>query len=316
MPLIVQSPPESRQIVFDNDGKPAAGARLRFFNAGTTTPQVTYQDAALAIPHTDPVVADSKGRVPRIYLVEGQYRLRVERADGVLIYDDDDLQGSFQTAEEGETPDVDPNGVLQTGDMKFRYDTAQIAGWVRANGNTLGSPTSGATERANADAEDLFTFLWQKDSNLAVSGGRGASAAADWAANKTITLPDLRGRVPVGLDTMGAAAAGRLTDATMTPDGETLGATGGAQLHTLTKAQLPTDPPTGTVATTVTLNNAANLLQFNNFSLSGGGSQVPLGSPVNPSATAVSTFTGAPLGSGEGHLNVQPSIAVTFYLKL
>jgi microcystin-dependent protein len=315
MPLIVQSPPESRSIIIGDDGKPAAGARLFFFDANTTTPQVTYTDVTLATPHTHPVVADSKGRVPRIFLLEGRYRVRVEQANGVLLYDDDDLQGSFQTAETGDTPDFDPNGIFQTGDLKFRYDTSQIPGWVRSNGNSIGSPTSGATERANADMEDLFVYLWQKDSNLAVPGGRGGSAAADWAANKTIATPDLRGRTPVGLDTMGAAASGRLTDATMSPNATTLGATGGSQLHVLTKAQLPTDPPTGTVSTSVTLNNASNLLRFTAFSLTGTGSQVPLGSTISPSASASSTFTGAPLGSGQGHSSMQPSILGTFYIK-
>ncbi len=45
----------------------------------------------------------------------------------------------------------------------------------------------------------------------------------------TFNLPDFRGRTPAGIDNMGGSAAGRLTSTTMTPDGNTVGATGGAQ---------------------------------------------------------------------------------------
>jgi len=47
----------------------------------------------------------------------------------------------------------------------------------------------------------------------------------------TFNLPDLRGRVAAGKDDMGGAAAGRLTNATMSPNGATLGAVGGGQTN-------------------------------------------------------------------------------------
>src|SRR5947208_1688739 len=77
---------------------------------------------------------------------------------------------------------VDPTTIFQTGQIIPMYGTGVLTGFVRANGRTIGSATSGATERANADAQSLFQNLWGADANLAVSGGRGASAAADWAA--------------------------------------------------------------------------------------------------------------------------------------
>src|SRR6185369_3563254 len=83
------------------------------------------------------------------------------------------------------------------------------------------------------------TFLYGADANLAVSGGRGASAAADWAANKTIALPDFRGRALAGLDDMGSTAAGRLTSTYFGTSAIVLGASGGAESQTLTTAQLP-----------------------------------------------------------------------------
>jgi len=81
-------------------------------------------------------------------------------------------------------------------------------GWLKANGGTIGSATSGGTLRANADVSALFTALWTDFSNTILpiqdSAGaastRGASAAADFAANKRMPVFDLRGEFIRGLD--------------------------------------------------------------------------------------------------------------------
>ncbi|TVR08168.1 MAG: hypothetical protein EA385_10640 [Salinarimonadaceae bacterium] len=312
MPLIVQSPPESRQIVIDDNGVPAAGAKLFFFDAGTTTPQVTYSDAGLSIPLPHPVVADSRGRVPRIYLLEGQYRIRVERSDGLLLYDDDDIQGSFQTAEQGETPEFDPTGVASTGQIAPAYDLSTRAGWVRLNGRSIGTPSSGATERANADTEALYLFLWQRDAD--VQGGRGASGAADWAANKALFLPDFRGRAAFVSDTMGSTAAERLTDLVMTPDGATLGATGGAQAVPLTEAQLP--EVTKTTSNNGNHTHPVNQPSGGNFGAAGGGINASPGSSTQSTGTAGAHDHTVTFGGGENHPNIPPAIVVGAYIKL
>lgn len=133
----------------------------------------------------------------------------------------------------------------ETGDYKHTARANAPAGWVFADGRTIGNGSSGATSRANADTEALFLLLYQDygDAILPVSGGRGASAAADFAANKTITLPDLRGRALFGHDNpTGSSAAGRITaSGTGHPgiNGAQLGAAGGADRRTLTTAQIP-----------------------------------------------------------------------------
>ena len=82
-----------------------------------------------------------------------------------------------------------------TGDVKTTLKTAADAGWVMMNDGTIGDASSGATTRANADTQALFTLLWTNvsNTNCPVSGGRGASAAADFAAHKTIALPKMLG---------------------------------------------------------------------------------------------------------------------------
>jgi microcystin-dependent protein len=55
----------------------------------------------------------------------------------------------------------------------------------------------------------------------------------------TFNLPDLRGRAIFGLDNMGGSAANRITIAGGNFNGATLGATGGAENHMLSQAEMP-----------------------------------------------------------------------------
>lgn len=100
------------------------------------------------------------------------------------------------------------NSVFQTGDVMFKARSSTPAGWVRMDGNSIGSASSGATARANADTLALFTHLWTDFPNtvlvIQTSAGanttRGASAAADFAANKRMPVFDTRGNVIRDLD--------------------------------------------------------------------------------------------------------------------
>lgn len=119
---------------------------------------------------------------------------------------------------------------VPTGTIRACFKLTADTGWVRLNGRTIGSATSGANERANADCETLFKYLWANldDTRAPVVGGRGASSTADWSANKRITLPSSRDRVMVGMATMGSSDAGLISlfDTTI------MGNTGGDEGHT------------------------------------------------------------------------------------
>ena len=195
--------------------------------------------------------------------------------------------------------------------------TTSPTGWVRCNARTIGNASSGATERANADTETLFTFLWTNysDSVCAVSSGRGVSAAADYAANKTITLPDLRGRGLFGLDDMGNSAASRL--GSVITSQTTNGASGGTETVTLTSAEIPSHTHTGTTAS-----NGAHTHSYLNAD--SGGSDIAGGVTYsrNNSGTTGSngahthTFTTDATGSGGAHSNMPPAFLTTFIIKL
>lgn len=120
-------------------------------------------------------------------------------------------------------------GFDTTGDVKLTLKTTAPAGWVLANDGTIGSATSGATARANADCQALFILLWTNvaDAYAPVSGGRGGSAAADWAANKTIGLTKMLGRA--------LAVAGSGSGLTA----RALGLTVGTETHLLDTTEIP-----------------------------------------------------------------------------
>lgn len=62
------------QTVIDPNGVPLPGALLYFYVSGTTTPLNTYSDPLLTTPNTNPVVANSAGVFPNIFL-SGNYKV-------------------------------------------------------------------------------------------------------------------------------------------------------------------------------------------------------------------------------------------------
>lgn len=310
---------------FDNSTHlPLSGGKLYLIQAGTTsTPQNCYQDSGLTIAYANPLTLDSGGRVPQLFCADGTIKLRLTNSAGVQQLVQDNIMVIGASSGGGGGGSVDATTILATGDVKSRYGTGTLAGFVRMNGRTIGSATSGATERANADAQALFEYLWQSDANLVVSTGRGASSAADWAANKTIALPDGRGRVLAGLDDMGSSAAGRLTATYFGSAATTLGVAGGSQSHTITIAEAPAHTFSGTTSTNNVGHTHTSLqptLKTGTPTSNGGGS-VWLGADVSTSTTGESaphthTFGGTTDGGGGAHSIVPPMILVTNYIKL
>jgi hypothetical protein len=82
-----------RPTLFDANGAPISGGKVYFYDAGTSTPRNVYSNPDLAGGHvlTQPVEADSAGRLPVIYIATGAYKVIVTDASGVLIYSADNL---------------------------------------------------------------------------------------------------------------------------------------------------------------------------------------------------------------------------------
>lgn len=221
------------------------GASLYIFDAGTTTARTVYKDQGLTIAHASPILADGGGVLPAIFTSGIAYKARLIAPNGQLIREVDGIPGDVATAVAGggggSTSD------LVSGDVIWSYMTGPRPNFVRPNGRTIGSAASGASERANADTQALYIWLWTYDTTLAVVGGRGGTALADYNANKPLTLPDFRGRSLRGLDDMGNASAGILAGATFTAGVSTqLGARLGTSAETLAVGQIPGHAHTGT----------------------------------------------------------------------
>lgn len=175
--------------------------------------------------------------------------------------------------------------IIKTGMMIDYWGSAAPSGWILSDGGTIGKSGSGASNRANDDTQTLFTLLWNavSDTYCPVSGGRGASASADFSAGKTLTIPNAKGRTTVGLNAASAFSY--------------LGLTIGSETHSLIEAELPSHTHT-----------------YNETTASGGATA---GSDENflKSGLASSVSTGS-TGSGTAHNNIQPSITCNKIIKL
>jgi microcystin-dependent protein len=306
---------QSNTQIHDANGKPFINARAYFYKGGTSTPITVYKTYSLGSinAHPNPVVTNGNGYFPPVFFDEadGFYRERLTTAQGVVIYDVDGIPIIGPSAGGGGGGDnpVDPNSVLITGDMIAGYREGQRNGFVRANGRTIGAAISGASERANSDTQPLFEFLWNTDTTLAVVGGRGISSLADWTANKQMTLPDWRSRALIGTDIMGNIAAGIIT-------GAVLGFGTGETAHTLTAAEMPNHAhPLSDPGHDHSWGNRAQP-----FAITPGNfGSYAQGGPDPSALRTYSSFTGitmSAVGGGQSHNNVQPSRALTIYIRL
>lgn len=174
-----------------------------------------------------------------------------------------------------------------TGDVKLTLKTTADSTWVMMDDGTIGDGSSGATTRANADTSDLFALLWNNvsDTYAPVSGGRGASAAADFAAHKKISLTKVLGR--------SLAVAGAGSGLTSRSLGQTLG----EETHVLTTSEMPSH--------THTLNAYGNVPAISaNFATSSDILRSTSGGPTNST------------GGDGAHNNMQPTSFLNVMVKL
>lgn len=297
-----------------------ANSVLSVFQGGTLTLANCFQDIGLALSAPNPMTADQTARLPVFYVADGIYSVRLVDQFGVEIYFYPQVPSIGASTSGGGGSAVDPTTIAQTGDPIWLPIDNTRAGWVRMNSRTIGSPTSGATERANNDAQNLFLYVWNNftDALCPVISGRGVSAAADWAANKQITTLDMRGRGPYGLDTMGNTAAGVLTLANLGVDPTVASLAIGEEKHLLGTPELPTITPAGTnSAPVVTAKRRNRSDTFSPGSTEFITENQTDGNSVDNAVTASApTFTGTPFGGGGTHNNTPPGRVGTWFQKL
>ena len=87
------------QQAFDSSGNTLAGAKLYFYEAGTSTPQNVYSDISLETPLPFPVVANGAGRFPPIYMQDVAYKIALFTEKDELIWTADDVYINTNTAD-------------------------------------------------------------------------------------------------------------------------------------------------------------------------------------------------------------------------
>jgi len=131
------------------------------------------------------------------------------------------------------------------------------------------------------------------------------------SAGSTFALPDLRGRVVAGKDDMGGSSQNRLTGQTGGVDGDTLGAAGGLETHTLTEAQLAshTHQALNPASSGDDSGDRFNIVNTQTDGSHAGGTQTYRTSSGGNQNLINTT------GSGSAHNNVQPTLILTYIIK-
>lgn len=160
-------------------------------------------------------------------------------------------------------------GIAPTGVVLPFAGTSAPTNWLLCDGSAVSRTTYAA----------LFTAI-----GTTYGSGDGST---------TFNLPDLGGRVPAGKE----ATATRLTSAGSGITGSTLGATGGAETHTLTVAQMPA--------------HSHSTQGYNTGSVVGSSTTAATGvSGANPNQIPTNSQ-----GSGSAHNNTQPTIVLNYIIK-
>jgi hypothetical protein len=83
--------PEGKQSFTNSAGAPLVGGKVYTYDAGTTNPRTTYQDAAGTVPNANPVILDARGEA--VIYWSGTYKVVLKDALDNTIYTVDNYKG-------------------------------------------------------------------------------------------------------------------------------------------------------------------------------------------------------------------------------
>jgi microcystin-dependent protein len=190
-----------------------------------------------------------------------------------------------------------------------------LAGAITVNGTV---PIGAGMDYWGTSAPSLWLFSYGQAVSRTTYAALFAVYGTTYGAgdgSTTFNLPDKRGRSSFGKDDMGGTSANRITNQTGGWNGDTLGAAGGAETHTLTGPQLPVTTPSGSVSVSVT-----NPFTPADRSKAGG-----VGAPQEngfwfgsfgpaEAMTASGSFSGNSFGGGGAHNNLPPGIVCNYII--
>lgn len=144
--------PQPKQIAFDSAFNPGIAYQFYTYDTGTLTPKATYQDAALSIPNTNPVIANARGEV--VMYGTGQYRVILKDSLGNTVWDRDNIGNSDLST-------ADLVGFLQAG----------TGAASRSVQEKLRDAVSVKDFGAKTDGTDCSTAIQNAIASLPASGG-------------------------------------------------------------------------------------------------------------------------------------------------
>ena len=220
----------------------------------------------------------------------GQAQIADDAVGSAQIADDavgsaqiaDNAVGTAQIADSAVTAaKLSSDAAFSAGMVMPFAGTSAPTGWLLAYGQAVSRTTYA----------DLFTAI-----STTYGSGDGST---------TFNLPDLRGRTIAGQDDMGGSSANRLTNQSGGLNGDTLGATGGAETHTLTTSQMPSHSHT----------LGSNAKISTTFGTSGANTAVRRDTLSGSALDAFISGSTEAAGSGSAHNNVQPTIILNYIIK-
>jgi hypothetical protein len=183
--------PEGKQSFTDSAGAPLAGGKLYTYDAGTSNPRATYQDAAGTTPNTNPIVLDARGEA--IVFGSGTYKVILNTSADVTLWTVDNI-ADIQTIANGSIGQIqfNPVGIYSAGSLgKWLVDLAtstgaSFIGWIQVG--------AGAVTRLVQDK--LRERLTAADFG---ANSTGVAPADDITAiNKAIAATPIRSTVELG----------------------------------------------------------------------------------------------------------------------
>jgi len=220
--MAVVTPTAKAQFI-DAAGVPLAGGFLYTYEAGTTTPQATYTDAAGSTANSNPIVLDSRGEA-NIWLASANYKFKLTDANGTEIWTVDNIAapstalspvfssnvtisantsgpallvtqtgaGAAIRVQDSADPDSSPFVVDTTGQVGI--GTATPANAIDVAGGAIQISTSGGTSRTVMSADST-------DSIVSVNDDRNFTVKTNAATRLTVNSTSATSTVPVVLPT-------------------------------------------------------------------------------------------------------------------
>jgi microcystin-dependent protein len=220
-----------------------------------------------------------------------------------------------------------PNGTLVLGTPYIvTYNNSDAVFYLQNMTNPYAIPLAGGMDYWGTTAPNTsFAFPAGQAISRATYASLFAITGTTYGSgdgSTTFNLPDKRGRASASLDNMGGTTANRLVSGSMAGARHTLGGAGGADTHTLTTAEIPAVPFSGTTqlensahnhnvlqpastGTGAVVNNTASLF----FWTGGGGSTTG-----NENQGHAHAFNGNISGGGGGAHDILPPLILCNYI--